>query len=639
MRTSTVASRRPPGWLIDLLARPAPAPGTPARAGLFQPRLRRIALCWVCLSLPVVVLVGTLATTPTAYLVVFAVLASGFYTSPAILHTLLAARRAPKPDDRSWWLWLAALTVMYGIGVAMLLALVVEYRTPTALNTAVVGLTAALLMLSIVVMAQSRSGRRAMSVDLIESVMSVIVVVAPAALVWGDDVVHAEEPWYAVPAAVALVAMVFGCYWSVLLYTRLRLDGGAPRAIGRIGVALALVGLANALGQTMQGVTGFDLPSGPLLGLHALCMSLLLFIPLFVPDRISPGLDRLPLAEQVRGAWLPAVLMFVGLPVLLTTTIGLRDRYAWAPLYALVVTSVLLVLAALRQLAAAAETRRLYHQVERAAATRRHLLAGVMQRADEDRHRVAAQLHEQAVAAYASFVSFIQAGALVRTGSKSMGEASEIVRHDLRAQAESLRQLMLAVQPLEAGRPRPESLGTPIQAYVDGLYGDRRTPRRRIEVDGVDLDWSTETIVLRIVQEAVRNVWRHSEATAVDITIRADGPVVVVEVVDDGVGFEPSEVMFESGIAAMRSFAQLGQGSMRIDSAPGRGTRVTARLGEPGAPPEGSSGDDAPPPAWLRSTSGRRLTSAPVDERVDDPVSYGCRPTPGRRSATWRTRR
>ena len=69
------------------------------------------------------------------------------------------------------------------------------------------------------------------------------------------------------------------------------------------------------------------------------------------------------------------------------------------------------MLAALRQLAAARETRRLYGEVERAAETRRELLAQLMQRTDEDRHRVAAQLHEQAVSAYASFVSFMQAHA------------------------------------------------------------------------------------------------------------------------------------------------------------------------------------------------------------------------------------
>jgi signal transduction histidine kinase len=470
---------------------------------------------------------------------------------------------------------------MYGIGCAMVVGAVVDVVTPTALNAAVVAAISVMLMTSIVLMVRTRSGRRAMSVDLIESAMSVIVVAAPAALLWGDDIVHAEATWYAVPSALAAIATVFGVYWALLLYVRLRDEHRSSSAIGRFGVALAVVGLLNAIGQTMQGVSGFALPSGPLLGLHALCMSLLLFIPLYVPDTISPGLDRLPPEGQVRGAWLPASLMLVGLPVLLVVTLALSDDHAWATLYSLAVVAVLLVLAALRQLAAVRETRRLYRQVEQAAATRRELLAQVMQRSDDDRHRVAAQLHEQAVSAYASFVSFIQSSALVPTGAGGpVADASVIVRDELRSQAESLRQLMMAVRPLGADRPRSQSLSTPIHAYVDGLYGDGRAPRRVVSVhDDVELDWTTETVVLRIVQEAVRNVWRHSRASSVEVTVRAEGPLVAVTIADDGVGFDPSRLLFESGIGAMRSFAALSQGTLEIDSAPGRGTRVTARLG------------------------------------------------------------
>jgi hypothetical protein len=147
-----------------------------------------------------------------------------------------------------------------------------------------------------------------------------------------------------VPSALATVSMVFGVYWAVLLLMRVRDESRSHALVGRFGMVLALVGLTDAVGQTLQGVTGFALPNGPLLGLHALTMSLLLFIPLYVPGTISTGLDRLPPNAQVRGTWLPAALMLVGLPVLLATTLALRDRYPWAELYSLVVVAVLLVL-------------------------------------------------------------------------------------------------------------------------------------------------------------------------------------------------------------------------------------------------------------------------------------------------------
>lgn len=573
---------------------PASVDGAPA--GLFSAQLRRCAWGWVWVSLPVVAVLAHFATTPRRYLIVFVCCAAGFYTTPALFHTFLATRRAPARDKRTYRLWLAALAVMYTMGIAILLGTATGLRAGTRAGAAAVALVTVLLMTSVVMMVRSRSGSRSVAVDLVESAMSVIVITAPLALVWGERVLDAQDTWYAIPAAVAVPCTVFGVYWAVLLYLRLAEERAT---IGTIGLALAVSGLFNALGQTAQGITGFTLPPEPLLVLQALCMSLLVFVPLYVPDRISPGLERLPPQAQVRGAWLPAALVLVGLPVLLVTTLAMRGRHSWAPLYSLGVAGVLLVLAALRQLVAVRETRRLYGRLEEAAEARRQLLAQVMQRNDDDRHRVAAQLHEQAVAAYATFVSFMQAGSLVpANGPTSMAGASALVRDELGKQAESLRRLMLAVQPLRLDRPRSGSLSAPIRAYIDGLYGDRAAPVPVVTVDDdLVLDWATETVVLRIVQEAVSNVWRHSRASRLEVAIGADGPAVVVRVSDDGVGFVPETSLFESGIGVMRSLAALGNGILEVDSAPGTGTRVTARLGSAPETTAGAAPAGAAPPA------------------------------------------
>ena len=214
-----------------------------------------------------------------------------------------------------------------------------------------------------------------------------------------------------------------------------------------------------------------------------------------------------------------------------------------------------LVLAAVRQLVTARETRRLYAEVERAAETRRELLAQLMQRTDEDRHRVAAQLHEQAVSAYASFVSFVQVHARRRraaTGRRAA--ASALVRDDLRDQAESLRQLMLAVRPLEVDRPRSTSLGTPDPRL-------RRRPVPRPAAAGARTSrWPTTSCSTGRPRPWSCASCRRPCATcggtagpaAIDVTVRGDGAVVEVCVTDDGVGFDPGAVLFESGIAAMR---------------------------------------------------------------------------------------
>ncbi len=380
--------------------------------------------------------------------------------------------------------------------------------------------------------------------------------------------------------------MVSGCYWSIVLYLRL---GKTARTTEKFGVMLTAVGAVNGAVQVAMGISGFTLYGPPVIALQALSASMILLVPLFLPRGLRLGLGSLPPHAQVRGGALSAVATLVGLPALLGTTAVVRDNTSWAVPFTVSVLAFLLAVGALRHLATINETRRLYTEVERAAQERRELLTAVMQRADQDRHRVAAQLHEQAVAAYASFVSFIQASGTSLGDQSPLSSASSRVRDDLARHADSLRQLLLAIAPLDrasAGGPDGEAnadapgLGALVRAYLDNLYGDRPAPRLRMSIAGrLVLDWTTETVALRIVQEALRNVRRHSQATSVDVMIDSAGDVIQVHVVDDGVGFDPDANLFESGIAAMREFASLTGGTIAVASAPGRGTTVTAHLG------------------------------------------------------------
>jgi signal transduction histidine kinase len=552
--------------------------------GGVSPRLRRAAVVWVVATLPLVTALGAFAHGQREYLLMFVLVASGLYTTPALLAAVFAIRNGPVEDRWYWWLWSAALICIYSTGVGILVGLGTETDTPVWAGIVTVGAGWVFLTIAGAGLVRSRSGRRALSVDVVEWLSFVVTVSAPAALLWTEAVLDAEDLWFAMPAALTTIGMVSGCYWMVVLFVRL---GPERCPLETIGLALAMAGLANSVAQAAQGISGFTLPSAPLIGLHALCMSLLLLIPLHVPAQPSTGLDRLPPQAQVRGAGLPAAVILVGLPVLMLVALVQRNRVDWAVPFTLAIVVVLLALSAVRHLLAVRETRHLYALVEQASDDRRDLLARVIRRIDEDRHAVAAQLHEQAMSAYATFVSYLMATDRPvgqdrdRARSAILSSASAMVRDDLSRQAESLRQLMLAVSPLEAGRSRSESLRVPIQAYVHNLYGDGRVPQLAVAVDpDLELDWITETIVLRVVQEALRNVWRHSAATEVEVALRATRGAVEVEISDNGVGFDPDEGLYESGIAAMRSFAAFAGGSVELDSAPGTGTRVRVRVGE-----------------------------------------------------------
>jgi signal transduction histidine kinase len=98
---------------------------------------------------------------------------------------------------------------------------------------------------------------------------------------------------------------------------------------------------------------------------------------------------------------------------------------------------------------------------------------------------------------------------------------------------------------------------------------DRRLPA---EVEGA---------VYRIVQEAMNNVVRHARASTVDVRLSVDDRLAVVEIADDGIGFDPEARTIRSrhlGLTSMRERAQAAGGTCTIASSPGAGTTVRVEV-------------------------------------------------------------
>src|SRR5205085_6030083 len=94
-------------------------------------------------------------------------------------------------------------------------------------------------------------------------------------------------------------------------------------------------------------------------------------------------------------------------------------------------------------------------------------------------------------------------------------------------------------------------------------------------------DPTTETMLYRVVQEAISNVLKHSGAGNVEIELTSIERGVFLVVEDDGVGFDPmppAELFDEGhlGLRGMQERVQMAGGRWDVDSAPGRGTRLTA---------------------------------------------------------------
>lgn len=93
-----------------------------------------------------------------------------------------------------------------------------------------------------------------------------------------------------------------------------------------------------------------------------------------------------------------------------------------------------------------------------------------------------------------------------------------------------------------------------------------------------------ELAAFRIVQEAVSNCARHARPTQVGVHVTAVDGTLHLEIEDDGVGFDVVEVAARArtgeavGLEGMRERAEIAEGSFRVDSVPGHGTRVLAEI-------------------------------------------------------------
>ncbi|NOY98284.1 MAG: HAMP domain-containing protein [Chloroflexi bacterium] len=103
-----------------------------------------------------------------------------------------------------------------------------------------------------------------------------------------------------------------------------------------------------------------------------------------------------------------------------------------------------------------------------------------------------------------------------------------------------------------------------------------------LEVEDLPLSAETELQILRIVQEALSNVRKHTVAAKASLSITKDDHVLRVVVADDGEGFDPEGLCKDDpprfGLCSMRERAEAIGGTFTIESAPGAGTRVIVTL-------------------------------------------------------------
>jgi len=216
------------------------------------------------------------------------------------------------------------------------------------------------------------------------------------------------------------------------------------------------------------------------------------------------------------------------------------------------------------QAAVAAENARLFEEARQKAVL-------------EERQRLARELHDSvSQALYGIALGARTARTLVDRDPAQAGEPLDYVLSLAEAALAEMRALIFEL--------RPEALET--EGLVAALTKQMESARARhgLEVtaewcDEPDLPYEVKEAVYRIAQESLNNIVKHAQARRVDLRLSCGADEIVLEIVDDGVGFASEEAFpGHLGLRSMRERAMRLGGTLQVESAQSQGTRIRAYI-------------------------------------------------------------
>jgi len=218
---------------------------------------------------------------------------------------------------------------------------------------------------------------------------------------------------------------------------------------------------------------------------------------------------------------------------------------------------------------------------ERLAQQRRMLLNRVITAQEEERRRIARELHDETGQSLTALGLGLEA-AIEELGSspqQSVDRRLESLAHVASDAIEELDRLVLDLRPAQLDHL---GLVATLRWYATRVNSQSEL-KTQLEVRGraQRLQPEVETALFRIAQEALTNVLRHANAKQVEVVLSFESELLSLEVTDDGVGFDagatnaaPSSL----GLIGMRERAHLVGGVLVVRSRPGEGTRVSVTV-------------------------------------------------------------
>jgi two-component system sensor histidine kinase DegS len=213
----------------------------------------------------------------------------------------------------------------------------------------------------------------------------------------------------------------------------------------------------------------------------------------------------------------------------------------------------------------------------------RFYLNQVTRAQEEERKRISHELHDETIQALVSLSRKLDGLATknrelpeeYRQGLEDLWQQTNNIIRDVRRLSQDLRPAALDRLGL---LPALEWLADDVAKYsgISTKVNVKGTARRLPE--------DVELVLFRITQEALRNVWRHAQATQAKITVEFDDNKTKISISDNGKGFEPPPQIDglardgKLGLAGMHERAELIGGSIKVSSEKGKGATITVEV-------------------------------------------------------------
>lgn len=200
---------------------------------------------------------------------------------------------------------------------------------------------------------------------------------------------------------------------------------------------------------------------------------------------------------------------------------------------------------------------------------------------EEERKRIARDLHDDTIQALVVLSQRIEKLVSGEPGLTETMTQLEDIQKEVDEVQSGIRRFLQDLRP-----PTLEYLGLlPALRELVSQLGQQADVSAKLIVTGTERHFTPEDelLIYRIIQEGLRNIWKHAEAKKVEVTIDFDKTKATLAIRDDGKGFDVEEdagfvQAGKIGLAGMQERVRLLDGNLTIHSKPGQGTKVILEI-------------------------------------------------------------